>query len=475
MVLILFMVRDDVTDQRCGEDMADDSRIPHPGKRPVAGLSLPLLVALYLALALMPLVLTAVQGLPLRGFWREAGSMIALVGFAVLLVQFLFSGRFNRLSGQVGIDRLMRFHQIAGWLILLAILAHPVLYVVPALLPHPGDALMMLNRMFTSERLFTGVVAWWLLILLVVMAGFRDRLPISYELWRASHGLGSALIAGFGAHHTLAVGRYSGDVLLGSFWLLLTAVAIGSLVHVYVVKPWLQSRHPYRVVRNRKLADRMWEVVIEPENGQAPAFDAGQFAWVNFGHSPFSLTEHPFSIASPPEDRPRLSFLIKESGDFTNRIGQIPEGTVTYLDGPHGTFTLEGRAASRYVMIAGGVGFAPFAGMLRQMAHRGWPKPVTLIYGNRVESQILCAGALDAWRAEGHLSLHLVLSEPPEGWAGPKGELDRATLSPLIGAVDPEALFFVCGPPAMIDSVEKTLLALGVAPDRIVAERFKYS
>jgi predicted ferric reductase len=98
------------------------------------------------------------------------------------------------------------------------------------------------------------------------------------------------------------------------------------------------------------------------------------------------LTEHPFSISSAPVDRPRITFTIKESGDFTSRIRTIAPGTRAYLHGPHGNFTLTGRATKGIVFIAGGVGFAPIMGMLRQLkaAH-----PLRLIYGNRVETQIL--------------------------------------------------------------------------------------
>lgn len=76
--------------------------------------------------------------------------------------------------------------------------------------------------MFSSTGLRTGVFAWWLLIPHVPFAIWCDQLPSTYGLWRLSHGLGTALIAGLSAHHTLCVGTYSDGTCLAAFWILLT-------------------------------------------------------------------------------------------------------------------------------------------------------------------------------------------------------------------------------------------------------------
>src|SRR5680860_982792 len=72
------------------------------------------LIALYVLLALAPLALAALQPLPGGNFWRELSSGLVMVGFAMLLAQFLLSGRFRQVSGQIGIDLTMRFHQLAA-------------------------------------------------------------------------------------------------------------------------------------------------------------------------------------------------------------------------------------------------------------------------------------------------------------------------------------------------------------------------
>lgn len=62
-----------------------------------------------------------------------------MVGYTMALVQFVLSGRFEWISDRSGIDRTMRFHQVAAWAILVFILAHPLLYAVPRFTPDPRD------------------------------------------------------------------------------------------------------------------------------------------------------------------------------------------------------------------------------------------------------------------------------------------------------------------------------------------------
>jgi predicted ferric reductase len=452
-----------------------DSTPIKQSKQDLRGLGGPALLALYVVIALSPLLLALLAGKPARNFWRELSAGLAMLGFAMLLLEFALSGRFRSFSGRVGIDVTMRVHQLAAWGVLLFLLVHPFLYAVPRLSPDPARALTFIERMFTGEWYRSGVVAWAILLAMIPMAILRDRLPFRYEIWRASHGMAAALLAGFGLHHTLKVGTHSADPWLAGYWVLLTGLALLTLLFVYVIKPVMQLRRPYRVTANRQVAERTWEVVVAPEHDREFDFRAGQFAWLNLGHSPFSLTEHPFSISTAPADRPRIGFTIKQSGDFTDRIGEIPVGTRAWLDGPHGHFVVPGGSHAGLTFIAGGVGFAPVMSILRQLRVERWPGPICLVYGNRIETQILYREELEAMAREMDLDLRLVLSEPPPGWPGPTGELSTATLDACLDrAARARRTYFVCGPPPMMNSVERSLLGFGVPGERIIAERFKY-
>lgn len=439
------------------------------------GLPTPALVSLYLAIALAPLALASAQGLRPRHFRDELATGLALVGFAMLLMEFLMSGRFRTVSGHVGIDLTMRFHQLVARSLTVFILVHPFLYVTPLRRGAAWDTGRLHSLGLDEASIVTGIVAWVLLPVLVITSICRDLLPYSYETWRLGHGIGALLIAVFGTHHALEAGRYSAHPALEAFWLVLAGLAVATMVFIYIYTPWRLSRAPYRVVSVAKRALKTWEVAIEPIRGRAMDFEAGQFAWITLGRSPYSIREHPFSMSSCPADRPRVSFMIKEVGDFTRRIGSTPIGTVAYLDGPHGNLTLVDREGEGLAFIAGGVGLAPVMSILRQLRAERDPRSMVLIYGNRCAEQILYAEELEEMQRELNLTVHHVLSEPPAEWKGAVGQLDEATLRPLVGDDERNRwLFFICGPAPMIDSVEDSLGHLGIPMRQIVSEKFSY-
>jgi predicted ferric reductase len=372
-------------------------------------------------------------------------------------------------------DVTMRLHQLLARAALVFVLLHPFLYRTPFDLPLPWDPTRQLTLGLDTASLLTGVIAWVGLPAFVMMSIFRDQLPYRYEAWRLMHGLGAVVIALMVTHHALQAGRYSADPLLAGFWVALLVAAFGSLLHTYVIAPLRQTGRPYEVKAVRKIALKTWELTIRSKKGEALRFEAGQFAWLNIGHSPFSLYENPFSVSSAPAARPEIQFVIKEAGDMTRRLGGVTSGTAAYLDGPHGNLTLKGRTGKGVALIAGGVGIAPLMSIARQLDAEGDPRPMVLLYGNRVAEQIVYEEELSRLgRRQGSQVIH-VLSEPPSGWQGMTGQIGRDTIEKVFAfAGATEWLYLVCGPPAMLDAVEDALIALGVPARQIVSERFYY-
>ena len=455
---------------------------PEEGAPPASGLrlsarkSVPIvLLTVYSIIVLMPLALAYLQDLPRRGFSDEFSSALAMLAFAMLLMEFVISGRFNSVSGSIGIDVTMRFHQLIARSLTVFLLIHPFLYATPLNFPLPWDVTGQMTLGLGTASIVTGILGWILLAPLVVVAVFRDRLPYRYETWRLSHGLGAALIAALGTHHAVDAGRYSGHPYLTAYWLCLLGLAVFTLLYVYVITPLRQLRHPYRVTSVTPVALKSWRLVIEPTAGTGMNFQAGQFCWLTLDRSPFAITEHPFSISSCPADRPSIEFTIKEVGDFTRNIGSIPAGARAYVDGPHGNLTLAGRSGSGIAFIAGGVGVAPIVSILRQLRADKDARPLKLIYGNRVREQVLYKGELDDLRNVLDIEIHHVLSQPPADWAEAVGQLDQAVLRNFLTFEGYKSwLYFVCGPAPMIDAVEASLEALGVPPGQIVSEKFSY-
>lgn len=434
-----------------------------------------ILVALYLLVTLLPLGLAWAGARPPRSFADEIASGAGMLAFSIILAEFLLSGRFRAISGRIGMDVTMRLHQLFARTALALALIHPFFYATPFNPPYPWDVTRQLTLTADLGALWSGIAAWLLLPAFVVMAIRRERLDFSYETWRLLHGAGALLIAVLVLHHTLNAGRYAADPALRAVWIALAAAAVLSLAFVYGVKPFLKRARPWSVREVRPLALRTWELILEPVGHAGLRYEAGQFVWLNVGRSPWSLRENPFSLSSAPASGADLRFIIKELGDFTRTVGRIAPGTRAWIDGPHGNLVVAGRTEPGVALIAGGVGVAPLIGILRQLRAEGDPRPTVLVYGNRLEEMIVHREELEELaRTHGTRVVHVV-GEPAPGWSGRVGVVDAGLIREVFGAPGMEEwLYVLCGPPAMMETVEDALIDIGVPTRQILSERFSY-
>lgn len=434
-----------------------------------------LLILIYLLVTLLPLGFSWWGARPPRSVADELASGAGMLAFAILLAEFLLSGRFRSVSRRVGIDVTMRFHQLLARTALGLALIHPFLYQAPFHPPYPWDVTRQLTLSVDAVGLATGFAAWLLLGLLVFQAVFRDQLDMRYEIWRATHGIGAALISGLLLYHTLIAGRYAQDPVLAWIWIALTAAALLSLSYIYLVKLLLKLRSPWSLQSARKIGLNTWEVTIAPNGHNGLRFEAGQFVWLGIGQSALSLDENPFSISSAPTSGPTLQFVIKELGDFTRSIGDIAPGTRALVDGPHGNMVIAGRRAPGIALIAGGVGIAPILSILRQLRLDDDPRPTALVYCNRCEDQIVCREELGAMARDHGTRVVHALYEPPDDWDGYRGMCDDCLIRQVFDQPQMmQWLYVLCGPPVMMGVAERALIEIGVPAGQIISERFTY-
>lgn len=453
-----------------------DSRVALAGSTVSLRLSPALLALLYIVVCLGPLGLALMRPVAPADAWEYAAAGLGLAGLAAMAVQFVTSGRFRMVSSHLGIDKIMAFHKIAAWWVLVALMLHPLAYVVPTWLENPALAAERLVAYLTLPRYRSGVIALAALALLLGSSALRERLPWRYEVWRASHVVLALTALGCGLHHALAAGRFSAAGAVHGFWWVLGGAVFVVMAVLYGWR-WLRlRRQPWRLASVTKRADRLWELDIQPAPGTRPLdYHAGQFVWMTEGARRFPLFDHPFSIADSPL-RPGLSLIIKEAGDFTRQIGALAPGTPIGIDGPHGDFTLADHEGESIVLVAGGVGIAPIMGLLRDLAARGDPRPVRLAYAAGQLQNFACLPEIEAARSRLDLQVMLLSEEGGPEWKGLAGRLDRSRLEGMLEGLDrARSVALICGPGAMVTTTADTLLELGMPMDKVVYERFDYS
>lgn len=439
-------------------------------------LSATAVAVLYPVVCLAPLVLAVMRDVAPPAPWEILAAGLGLVGLAVIAVQFVTSGRFEIVSGRLGIDRVMAFHKTAAWWALLALLFHPVAYTLPTWLADPELGRERLVAYLTLPHYRTGVIALAALALLVVGSALRNRLRLRYEIWRAAHIILAIVALGGGLHHAVSVGRFSATGPVSIYWWIVGAAVCAVVLVLYGVRWARLHLRPWRLASVTKLADRLWELDIEPAPGTPPLrYHAGQFVWMTEGARRFPLFDHPFSIAGNPA-RPGVRLIIKEAGDFTNGIGTLEPGTPIGIDGPFGHFTLEAHKSDGLLLIAGGVGIAPIIGILRDLVARGHEGPVRLAYAAGAPDNFVCLPEIAAAGKTLDLRTLLLSEAASSDWQGETGLLDRDRLATMLEGLEPaRTVALMCGPGPMVTAVSDTLIDLGMPMDRVIYERFDYS
>ena len=238
----------------------------------------------------------------------------------------------------------------------------------------------------------------------------------------------------------------------------------------------------------------IWKVVkVEPENHDIntlylEGFDekftrrkAGQFASLMIMNHDGWSEPHSFSIASAPEDS-ILRLTIKKVGKFTSAIPDLKPGTPVKCMGPLGAFCKDIDLKPVIVMLAGGVGMAPFLSVLRHFRNIKAGNKVTLFWVNKGIEDVFSSDEIEAMTKELTLTVVCCLSREDDvqkyfrqeypGVFYEKGRLNGDILK-RYGATK-GAAFYLCGPPPMMESALTELGNLGVDQSAVQQERFTW-
>jgi predicted ferric reductase len=424
---------------------------------------------LYALFAVAPLAFMLAGERPMgREFIRELSVAFGFVGIGLMALHFVLTARITAVKAPFGSDVVYYFHHRIAFITLVLWLAHPIILFIQY------DWARRLLNIFTAPwRARWGIGSVVAILILMGLALLRRQLKMEYVLWRIWHGVLASLAMLAVMVHAYMVGRYIGTPLKQALWLIYGAICVFLVAYLRVYKPWRMLRRPYRIVEVRAERGAMWSLSLEPVGHAGLRFEAGQFAWLTARRSPFAAHEHPFSFSSSSEQHGRVEFGIKELGDFTATVKDLPLGQLVYIDGPYGSLSPgRHRDVAQDVLIAGGAGISPMMSILRSMADRGDTRPVLLIYGTQDWEGASYREELAALGERLNLQVVHVVERPPEGWQGETGYVTREMLARYLPSTGVRYRVYISGPTGMLNAMERALEALGVPPALIHPERF---
>ena len=177
-------------------------------------------------------------------------------------------------------------------------------------------------------------------------------------------------------------------------------------------------------------------------------------------------------IASPPPWAPDVPPGIASSYIFNLKPGDSVE-----VSGPYGEFFTK-ETEKEMVFIGGGAGMAPMRSHLYDLLKTNKSdRKISFWYGARSLREMFYDDEFKALSEKfPNFSYSVGLSEPQEedNWKGAVGFIHQILYDNMLkDHEDPtEIEYYMCGPPPMIDAVDKMLYDLGVEPDMVVYDKF---
>ena len=214
-------------------------------------------------------------------------------------------------------------------------------------------------------------------------------------------------------------------------------------------------------VERRMLANGIYEYIFNSD--RKLIFKSGQYLEWTLGNIPLDNRGNRrfFTVVSAPEDSIvaiGTRFPDKPSA-FKRTLAELPVGAVVSASSLGGDFVMPRDAKKKLAFLAGGIGVTPFASMARHCIKTGEQRDAVLLYSSKSESEIAYRDVFNSASRSGWRTYYQV------------GVIDAGLIQREVQDYS-KRLFYISGPPSMVDAMKKTLLTLGISRFSIKTDFF---
>ena len=203
---------------------------------------------------------------------------------------------------------------------------------------------------------------------------------------------------------------------------------------------------------------------IVTEKPPTYTFIPGQATDISINNNEWKEEKRPFTFTCLPEND-YIEFTIKtypSHQSVTNKLLQLTKDDELILHDVFGAISYKGEG----VFIAGGAGVTPFISIFRYLHSQNETGNNKLIFANKTKADIILEEEFKTLLGENFINV--LSDEKVDGYAN--GYITEDFLKANIGDLNKN--FYVCGPPPMMDAVEKMLANLHVDEKFIIKEAF---
>ena len=200
------------------------------------------------------------------------------------------------------------------------------------------------------------------------------------------------------------------------------------------------------------------------EKPEGFSFIPGQATHLSINKPDWKAKKNPFTFTCLPEDD-FLEFTIKtypEHKGVTNELLKLKKDDELILHDVFGSIAYKGEG----VFIAGGAGVTPFIAIFRDLHQKKEIGTNKLIFANKTKADIILEKEFKDLLGKNFINI--LSEEKAEGYAN--GQITEDFLKAYVNASTQHV--YVCGPPPMMEAVQKQLSNLHIPKKAIVVEAF---
>ena len=222
------------------------------------------------------------------------------------------------------------------------------------------------------------------------------------------------------------------------------------------------AEHKVKIQSIYKVTHDVLQITTEKPAGLS--FKPGQAVDISINKEGWKEEKRPFTFTCLPDDH-FLQFTIKtypSKHGVTNELLKLEKDDELILHDVFGAIHYKGEG----VFIAGGAGVTPFICIFRYLQSKNEIGNNKLIFSNKTKADIILEEEFT--KMLGKNFINILSDEKVEGYAN--GLITKEFINATSDGLN--KIFYVCGPPPMMDAVEKQLADLHVNKKSIVKEAF---
>lgn len=190
-------------------------------------------------------------------------------------------------------------------------------------------------------------------------------------------------------------------------------------------------------------------------------FTPGQAVKLFLSNSESDDEKGAFTITSTPEDH-NLEFIVKlypSRNGFTDQIKDYKQGDTLFMSNAYGYMEYNNSG----IFIAAGSGITPFISIFKMLHKKGRLNGNRLIYANDNKASIIYEKQLLEWFGSDFISI-LSQEKTEDNYYG---LINESFLKDAIEDFTQD--FYLCGPPAMMNTITGYLKGLGIDERQIIS------